>query len=215
MSNQLMTPDTAPRDASALANQGPFIHRRLAEALEIAGFKCWNNEREKAAFVTASPGDRAQALLNQLQAYDASKGGAPAPQTQAAPPPATTAAPAGAPATPPPTTGRQPKTPTNGAAAGAAGVGNVVELLNAIKELQGTLGGIQATLTNQGQAGSVAGELQAIRGMVAASMKIQEVELGLLCLFGEQVLGATMTDFIGEASTYGTSALQALSPGKG
>ena len=213
MSNQLMTPDTAPRDAAALANQGPFIHRRLGEALELAGFKCWNNEREKSAFVTASPADRAQALLAQLQAYDATKGGggAPAPQTQAAaPPPAATAAPAASTGG----TTRTPKTTSNGAAAGAGGVGNVVELLNAIKELQGSLGAIQTNLTNQGQAGSVASELQTLKGMVAASMKIQEVELGLLCLFGEQVLGAAMADFIGDAPTYGTSALQALSPGK-
>jgi hypothetical protein len=211
MSNQLMTPDTAPRDVAALASQGPFIHRRLGEALELAGFKCWNNEREKSAFVTASPMDRAQALLVQLQAYDAAKGRAPAPQTQAAPPPpaAAGAAPAGgAPAGG--TTTRAPRTASGGAVAAGTGVGNVVELLNAIKELQGTLGGIQAALTNQGQAGSVAAELQAIKGMVAASLKIQEVELGLLCLFGEQVLGATMADFIGEAPTYGTGALQKL-----
>src|ERR1700761_5157471 len=136
MSNSLMTPDSAPRDVAQLAGQGPFIHRRLGESLAALGFPCWQSDREKSAFVTASPQDRAQAILTSLQAYDHSKGGGGAPppaQQQVAPPPAAQTPPPatqGAPAAA--STGRQPK--TNGAANGG-GTGNVVELLNALKVL--------------------------------------------------------------------------------
>lgn len=206
MSNQLMTPDSAPRDAAALASQGPFIHRRLGEALQGLGFSCWQNEREKSAFVTASPADRAQALLTQLQAYDASRGGgaAPAPAPAAAPPPQAAPAPAATPAA----SGRAPRTAsaaaTNGA--GAAGVGNVVELLNALKDVGGKLDAATAQLGQPAQAG----ELEGLKAMMSAMMQIQRVEVGLLCLLGENVLGAATTDFIGEAVGYGASALSGL-----
>lgn len=215
MSNTLMTPETAPRDAAALAGQGPFIHRRLGEALEGLGFKCWSNEREKTAFVTASPQDRAQMLLSQLQAFDAARGGAPAPQAApqqapAAPPPAP---PAAAPAAPPATTGRAPRTQGGAAASNGAGVGNVVELLNAIKELGGKIDAATGALNTK----AGANELEGLKAMVAASMQLQKVELGLLCLFGEQVLGAGMADFIGDSISYGHSAVEKISEltGKG
>ncbi len=205
-----MTPESAPRDAAILAGQGPFIHRRLGEALELIGLKCWQNEREKTAFVTASPEDRAQMLLMQLQAFDAQRGGGapPPPQQTAAPvqqvqqaPPATTGAAAA------PATGRAPRTPPAATVAAAAGgVGNVVELLNAIKDVGTKLDTLSAAVAN----GSTAAGLEELKAMVSASMQIQKVEIGLLCLFGEQVLGAGMNDFIGESLTYGDSALKAL-----
>lgn len=212
MTNSLMTPDTAPRDVNALSGQGPFIHRRLGEALQQLGFPCWASDREKQAFVTATPTDRAQSIVAALQAYDAARGagGAPPPaqqQQQAASP--SPAAPQGAATPPPATTGRQPK--TNGAAAGGAGVGNVVELLNALKGIDTKIDSAIVTL-GLAAAGS---ELEGLKAMVAASMQIQKVEIGLLCLIGENVLGAATADFIGEAVNYGASALEDLSPGKG
>lgn len=209
MSNQLMTPDTAPRDLAQLTAQGPFIHRRLGEALEKLGFSCWQNEREKSAFVTASPADRAQALLSQLQAYDGARGGAPAPAPQpppqqAAPQPATPP-----PATPPAPSGRQPTTKSQ--ANGAGGAGNVAELLNVLKDVGNKLDGIAAQLGTPSQAS----ELEGLKAMVAASLQIQKVEVGLLCLIGENVLGASTTDFIGEAVDYGQNALSAVDSGKG
>lgn len=223
MNNQLMTPDSAPRDLEALTKQGPFIHRRLGEQLEGLGFKCWANERDKSAFVTASPGDRAQMLLVQLQAYDTARGGAPAAPQAApqAPAPAPQAAPQAA---PPATVTRTPRTAANGTSGGAqaapaaGGVGNVVELLNAIKGVQGDLAkAVAAAEKGAATAGGLAGEIQAIKGMLAASMKIQQVELGLLYLFGQQVLGAPGEEILQAAVTDGTAALNLLNEltGKG
>lgn len=226
MNNTLMTPDTAPRDAAALANQGPFIHRRLGEQLEQLGFKCWNNEREKTAFVTSSPQDRAQALLMQLQSYDAARGGAPAPQ--AAPPamqqvvapppqqPAAAAPPARAPRTAPAAPQANGALQGVGMAAQAAPLGNlgpVVDLLNAIKAVGEQLSTIQAGVSGvtnaagnqQAQINALSNEVQGLKAMLAASIRIQNVQLGLLYLFGQQVLQAPGEDIlqaaVGDAST--------------
>lgn len=202
--NQLMTPDTAPRDAAALAKQGPFIHRRLGEALELLGHRCWNNDREKSAFVTASPEDRGQMLLSQLQAYDAVKGGgAPPPQTPAA------AAPEAAPEPAPATSGRSPRTPGQTPMNGAAASGNVVELLNAIKDISGKIGDLTNQVT-QASPGTVSGQLQALQAQVAASLFIQKVELGLLCLLCQETLGCGVDDFIESAVTDGAAAVDKL-----
>lgn len=228
----LMTPETAPRDAAALTKVGPFVHRRLGEALEQQGFRCWTNDREKTAFVTASPEDRAQALLTQLLAFDAARGGAPAqaapppppPVQQAAPPPAQAAPPAAPPAGTTPS-GRSPRTaPSAGAAAAAngaaaaGGAGQVLELLTAVKAVQDLLQTVNANVSTaaaaagqaQAGAGNLMAEVQALKGMVAASMKIQEVELGLLCLYGEQVLQAPMGEFLKDSIAYGSNALAQL-----
>lgn len=209
----MLTPDTAPRDAAQLATVGPFVHRRLGEALGELGFHCWQDERTKSAFVTASHQDRAQILLTQLQALDAKRGGAPAPQEAAAPPqapPPPQAAPQEAPAANP--SGRSPQTgkggtpPASAPAQGNGNSGNVLELLTAMKGIQGTL---EKLGTNLGK-GSTSAEVSDLRSMLAAVVKMQTVEIGLLCLIGETVLGAAPSDFVKEAVSYGGSALQEL-----
>lgn len=215
MTTSMMTPETAPRDAVQLQAVGPYIHRRLAEALAERGVPVWTDERTKVAFVTASVPDRAQMLATKLAELDAKNGGAP-PQTQQAP----SAAPADAPPPPaqaaqtPPASlpsGRSPqKANTAGAPAAAKGdapTGNVVELLTAVKAIQTDIGKLSAVVGK----GGTSAETQELRAMLAASMKIQELSLGVLCLLGENILGAPTADFITDGPQYGASALTAIS----
>lgn len=228
----LMSPTTAPRNLDELAKQGPFIHRRLGEQLEQAGFKCWENEREKTAFVTASPADRAQMLLVQLAAFDAANGGAPpAAAALQAPPPLQSPPPqiqAQVQAQPP---AREPRTapgPSNGVSAApaqppAAAQGSVLELLNTlrgIEALQTTMNGAIAKIgdLNVARAGAVESlirEVQDIKGALANFRLLQEVQLGLLYLFGQQVLQASGEDFLPVAVADAQKVLEILQALKG
>lgn len=71
---RLLSLETTPRNIEELQTLGPFLHRRIGELLAQRGFPVWREEREKSAFVTASPEDRANALLQQLRAFDALSG---------------------------------------------------------------------------------------------------------------------------------------------
>ena len=213
----IMTPDNCPRDENILANEGVFIHRRLAENLMDRGFKLWNNEKDKTAFITAGPADRARAIVQKLKEMDAAGGGTPAlpppqPQVQQ-PPPAVEEAPVK----------RQPR--TNGSAASQAAtpasapaqgpVAGIQELLLVLKGIEAKVAEVS---TNQGRLAStdaslgvqVKGLEEQINGvhtLLAAVAQVQQAQLGILCLFGQQVLGAGMEEFLPSAMEDSNAAL--------
>jgi hypothetical protein len=94
----------------------------------------------------------------------------------------------------------------------------VVELLTALKgvaeDLKATRAAVETSASNQtglaNAQGGLAQDIAGLKNMVAASMKIQEVQLGLLCLFGQQVLGAPIDAFIGSAVDDANTALNLL-----
>lgn len=199
-SNAIMNPENAPRSEEELASQGVFIHRRLAESLTDRGFKLWNSEKEKTAFITASPGDRAKVLAVKLREMDAASGGTPPAALAASnPAPATTAAPEHAKRAPKTSNGASDKQMAlPGTQSPQASTAGVQELLIAIKSLQGDLEevskGMVAISNNQN---ILAKEIAGIKASVGSSAAIQNAQLGLLCLFGQQVLGGVgMEDFL-------------------
>ena len=211
------TPATAPRDIAELSSQGVFLHRRLAESLQDLGHAVWANERDKATFLTAPAASRAEVLLVHLKAYDAAQGGAPA----AAPAPAVPAAPAVDPTPAPPpeaatSSKRAPKTNTAAPAAAAAqapalqgAIGqDVILALKALTEQMTQQGKVIEAL--QKSVGINFSSLNDLKANTAAMMKVQQVELGLLTLFGAQVLGAPMDDFMGAACEDANKALTVI-----
>ncbi len=237
----LLTPETAPRSLEALMPLGIYQHRRLAEELEGRGVKIFETDKDKAAFFGANSEVRAQRLLEALSQFDGGKPAAAptrtpvvAPQAAPAPAPATTAAPVvQAPAA---ATTRQPRSQANGAAGAAQPVAQVAgpnpgveQLLLALKGVQDTLGALKshAETVSGNQAGlgnglgaldqrisAIADKVDGLAGLIHANMKIAEVQLGLLALFGEQVLGAPKEAFLPDAVKTATDALTALE-GKG
>lgn len=223
-SNTMMTPETAPRDAAALAQNGVFIHRRLAEALEALGFPVYKDANERTAFVTAKPEERAAVILQKLKELDASRGGAPAPAAAPAQLPAPAAQPAAAPAAAAPaTSGRAPRTTKDsgsGSKEAPANGSGVLELLTAVKSLSDELkelrAAAQASSTVPAGIAGLGKEIESVKTMLGVSMKIQEVQLGLLCLFGQQVLQAPTDAFLSSAVDDANVALGLLEQmGKG
>ena len=214
------TPATAPRDLAELSAQGVFLHRRLAESLQDLGHIVWASERDKATFLTAPAASRAEVLLVHLKAYDAAQGGAPA-AAEAIPAPAVPAAPAVDPAAAPPpeaatSSKRAPKTNTAAPAAAAAqapalpgAIGqDVILALKALTEQMTQQGKVIEAL--QKSVGINFSSLNDLKANTAAMMKVQQVELGLLTLFGAQVLGAPMDDFMGAACEDANKALTVI-----
>lgn len=192
----LMTPDNAPRDEETLTAAGAFIHRRLAENLHARNFQLWSTDREKTAFLTASPADRARVLVQKLKEMDAAGGGTPAapPSQPAAPPPPPPAEEAPAKRAPR-TSGTATANPLSPPP--QAPTGGVTELLLAMKAIGDQ---VSAVRTNQerlsGGIGttdvrlkSLEDKLSELTAMLSATAQLQKVQLGLLCLFGQQVLG--------------------------
>lgn len=209
----LMTPENAPRSEEELLTgsaKGVFAHRRLAESLFDRGFKLWTTDKEKTAFLTATAEVRAQSLLQMLKKFDEANG-------RATPAPAPAAAAAPAPAAEPAPAKRQPRTSAAAAPAAPAPAqtaevpnGGAQELLNALK-YQGTqVGELHQRLDDiDGQlAAKLPGihkELADIKAMLSATAQLQKVQLGLLCLFGQQVLSAGLPEIleasVGDANT--------------
>jgi hypothetical protein len=184
----------APRDLEALTNQGVFLHRRLAEELDAAGYKLWSSDQEKTAFVTSTPRERAAAILRMLQSYDSQgRGGAPATSARQ---PAAPSAPAEA---APVVSKRAPKTaadtpsPGNGTPSGTP----VQELLMAIKSIHEDVRATLNGLSGMGLAVSKAkDDVTNLTGVMSGILRIQRVQLGLLYLFGQQVLNAPGEDIV-------------------
>lgn len=206
-----------PRDEAALSECKVFVHRRVGELLEEAGFPLWKTEREKAAFLTSSPAERAKAILVRLREYDAASGGAPAPM--ALPVAAAVVAAAVVEEAPAPAK-RAPRTTVSAApvAAPAGTTAGVQELLLAIKSLGDQMSVLSGKVEamERTQAGLVKSvginesALNDVKASLAASMKIQQVMLGLHCLFGQQVLETPMEAFLPAAISDANTALDQI-----
>lgn len=214
--NAMPTIETAPRDATALSQPGVgvFVHRRLAEQLQDMGFKIWNSEQEKAAFLTTTAAQRAAVIVHKLKEYDASRGIVPA-ATPAIVPPTILEAPAAL-AAPAEEGKRQPR--TQATPAPATPTAGVQELLLAIGRLENKLDAVGTSVENLTRSvGINMASLNDVKAMLSASMKVQNVQLGLLCLFGQQVLGGVeIKDFVPAALEDADKALDILEKtGKG
>lgn len=66
---QMVTIDTVELDAEKLKNMGVVVHKKLAEGLERAGYPLWSNDMQKTSWLTQDPGARAATLINQLVGY--------------------------------------------------------------------------------------------------------------------------------------------------
>ena len=221
MSTALLSPQNAPRSAEDLLNAGVFNHRRLAESLFELGHKIWSTDKEKTAFLTASPADRAQALAAKLKEFDAANGGAPSPAaTAATAPPQAQAEPPKTAAAPEETSSkRQPKTAGSPApTAASAAPGSAQELLTVVKDLGEKLGavakGVDKVSSGVGSTDSrverLEAELAETKALVGTLLNLSKVQIGLLTLFGQQVLGAGMEDFLPAALGDADKALDIL-----
>lgn len=207
MSQPATMPDihNVSRDPADLTNYGSFIHRRLAESLQEVGVAVWASAKDMTAFITATPADRAQILSTKLKEFDARNGGigaaaSPAPMVVVQQP-ATVAQPqAQEPAK------RQPRTtgheaPSSPAATPTTPAAGALELLSVIKRLEGHIEDVLSKQTKLAGGLEVAfAEIQRdiaeLKVVTSAVMQIvegvdrkTELSLGLLCLFGQQVLG--------------------------
>jgi hypothetical protein len=225
----IMTPDNAPRDEVALASEGVFIHRRLAESLFDRGFKIWQTEKEKTAFVTAPGPERARAIVQKLKEMDAASGVKPAAMAAPAPEPAQRApqTAAAAPAEEP-VAKRAPRTSNGNGAAGhsapaaASPSGGAQDLLLAVRAIADQVKDISAKVnavddgqTKMGNAlvtqlAILQKENAELKTYLSSVAQVQHVQLGLLCLFGQQVLNAPMPEFIGSALDDAKTALSLL-----
>jgi len=230
MSSALLTPQTAPRSADEITNAGVFQHRRLAESLYELGHKLWTTDKEKTAFLTASPAERASALVAKLREFDTANGGAPSPAATAArTPQASTQAADPAPAAEDTGSKRQPRTSqtqsTNGHAASAAAPGNAQELLTVVKTIGEKVSSLEAAfgrIAGSGDEGEarlkkLEQELLETKALVATLLNLSKVQIGILTLFGQQVLGAGMEEFLPAAIGDADKAIDILeeSGGKG
>lgn len=200
----LPTLDTAARDADGLTISsatgkplGLFAHRRLAEDLNKLGFNIWNTDAEKVAFLNAPTEIRVAALLRELKQYDLSKGASNEP-----PPPAPAqAAPAvEPPAAPAPAESgkRAPRTSAAQEVAPAAqqSVG-VQELLLVLGRMESKVDSLASAL--EALTKSVGITLSAgndIKGMLSASIRVQNLQLGLQSLVSQQALGVQPEEFV-------------------
>jgi hypothetical protein len=213
----MMTVATMPRDEATLAGVGVYIHRRLAEELLTLGNPVWKTDKEKSAFVTAQPVERAKVLLQKVQEMEGGASRTPVATAPVAPP----TAPAPAPA-PEEAASRRPRTQnTAAAAAPAAPAGNagVQELLLTLKGVSDQIAALSARLDNlEGKqadlsksVGITVSASNDLKSALTASMKIQQVQLGLLCLFGQQVLGGVpASDFLPTAIDDANQALDII-----
>ena len=222
----IMTPDNAPRDEAALAAEGVFIHRRLAESLHDRGFKIWNSEKEKTAFVTAPGPERARAIVQKLKEMDAASGGnpaalaAPIPEEQQRAPQTAPAAQEEPPAKRAPRTngsaGNAAPAPSQGASGGAQDLLLVIKSLTEnLKVISDKVDAIDDGQTKMGnalvkQVADLQRENAELKTYLGAMSQVQKVQLGLLCLFGQQVLNAPISEFIGASVDDANTALGLL-----
>ena len=222
----IVTPDNAPRDEVALSTEGVFIHRRLAEALYDRGFKIWNTEKEKTGFFTAPAHERARALVQKLKEMDAASGVKPAAMAAPAPEPAQrapqTAAAAAAPVEEP-VAKRAPRTSNGAANAAAPSASNgaqdlllaVKAIADQVKDLSNKVNAVDDGQTKMGNAlvkqlADLQKENTELRTYLSSVAQIQRIQLGLLCLFGQQVLNAPISEFIGASIADADTALSIL-----
>jgi len=224
------SPETAPRTPEELTKMTVFLQRRLAEQLNSSGFPVWTSEPEKTAFITETSEKRGMILAEKLAAFDKARGGAPAAAAPVAtvtpitPPTEATPAPATASKRQPKTQAAAPPPAAAPAVSGEQGVlsSEVVNLLKTVstdlKNLHGMTDARIEGVENRLDGGKLVtkGDLVELKDMLTASMRVQQATLGVLCLFGQEVLKASTRDVMGPAIEEANNALDALEElGKG
>lgn len=216
MSNGKTMPtiDSAPRDLYELKDLGPFAHRVLLSNLHDLGFTVWKNEAEKTTIVAgATPEMRASLLLDKLKEYDASRGvtHSPAPVVNTSST-VVVAEPQEVAPTVSKRTPRQVSQPVVEVVPQQAPFNGSQEILSAMARIEERLDNIERGIAGITKSvGINMSSLNDLKSATAASAKISQFKLGLLCLFGSQVLdGANVSDFTNPALEESLKALDAL-----
>lgn len=210
--NVVPHPDTAPRDLAALAEYKTFARRRLAEQLAALGFAPWSDDKARVAFLIA-PGEVAgEVLLQKLNEYDASRGVTPEAPKEAQAKPATRK-----PATRKPAAKSAVVSPEQLVEGFAAQTAQLVQPSAPALDEARIAEILDARMLQHGadMNQAVHLEISSLQAELAEMKKVQKAMLGILALFGQQVLGAGMADFMPSAAEDAETALAILKASEG
>lgn len=190
---QQMSVNNAPRDLDGLQKIGKYQLRRIAQELGKM-----NDQANVQAFMQLQLPNMAEAVCSWLKEYDATNGGAPAPQKMVAPPPVVEApvvpppvlAPPAAFGGPPPLpSGRTPATGVSAPPSGGPGIPEITALIVAVQETKAS----QVALAKQMEGlmtslGKILEVLPRMQGNLNSLDNLSHVGLSLNLMLAEQHL---------------------------
>ena len=208
---QMHTIDNVNTDPKALADIGIVIVRRLADELVARGFPMFENDQQKTSWLTMDPMQRAIGLSQAIIAYRQQTGAQQVLPTQPVQP-AQPVAVAPAPAVPQPMPAPKPQVPKVN---GSPVVGNSSEMMEMLRAMQTSadsqtnqvIGNITALRQENA---ALRQEIAQLKQTAAVSLRFQKTMLGLLNIFGQQILQVSPKDILQIGEETGDSSLRFL-----